>query len=191
MLSDGAGAALLTNKPNSGRPSLRLEWIDILSYSGTLPVCMYAGGVKREDGSFEGMREVDDPVKILKEHYLALKQDARILDKHILPVSAETLATVAKKRGLKPGDITWFLPHYSSEYFRTGLSDAFGKAGFPIPFEKWFTNLHAKGNVGAASIYLILEELFYSGRLKTGDRLLCYIPESARFSIGYMLLTVV
>jgi len=191
MLSDGAGAALLTNKPNVGRPSLRIDWIDILSFSGSLPVCMYAGGVKREDSSFEGMREVDDPLKLMKEHYLALKQDARILEKHILPVSAEALVTVAVKRGLKPDDITWFLPHYSSEYFRTGLHDAFTKEGFPIPYEKWSTNLSSKGNVGSASIYLILEELFYSGRLKTGDRLLCYIPESARFSIGYMLLTVV
>ncbi len=191
MLSDGAGAALLTNKPNSGRTSLRIDWIDILSFSGNLPVCMYAGGVKREDGSFEGMREVDDPQKLLKEHYLVLKQDARILDEHILPVSAQTLVTIAAKRGLQPDEITWFLPHYSSEYFRTGLHDAFADGGFPIPFEKWFTNLPVKGNVGAASIYLIIEELFYSGRLKPGDRLLCYIPESARFSIGYMLLTVV
>ncbi len=191
MLSDGAGAALLTNKPNSGRPSLRIEWIDILSYSGDLPVCMYAGAVKREDGSFEGMREVDDPQKLLKEHYLVLKQDARILDEHILPISAQALVTIAAKRRLKPDAITWFLPHYSSEYFRKGLHDAYVKQGFPIPFEKWFTNLTVKGNVGAASIYLILEELLYSGRLKKGDRLLCYIPESARFSIGYMVLTVV
>ena len=191
MLSDGAGAALLTDKPNPGRASLAVDWIDILSYSGSLPVCMYAGAVRREDGTFEGMREVDDPYKMVKEHYIALKQDARILDKHILPISAEALATVAAKQGLTPGDVTWFLPHYSSEYFRTGLHDAFAKAGFPIPFEKWFTNLHVKGNVGSAAIYLILEELLYSGRLKKGDRLLCYVPESARFSIGYMLLTVV
>jgi 3-oxoacyl-[acyl-carrier-protein] synthase-3 len=40
-------------------------------------------------------------------------------------------------------------------------------------------------------MYVILEELLYSGKLKAGDRLLCYIPESARFSICYMLLTVV
>ena len=191
MLSDGAAAALLTDEPNPGRASLSVDWIETLSYSGSLPVCMYAGAVRREDGTFEGMREVDDPYKMIEEHYVALKQDARILDEHILPVSAAALTTIAAKQGLTPGDVTWFLPHYSSEYFRPGLHDAFEKAGFPIPFEKWFTNLHVKGNVGSAAIYLILEELFYSGRLKKGDRLLCYVPESARFSIGYMLLTVV
>ena len=37
----------------------------------------------------------------------------------------------------------------------------------------------------------MMEELFHSGRLKEGDTLLCYIPESGRFSVAYMQLTVV
>ena len=40
-------------------------------------------------------------------------------------------------------------------------------------------------------MYVILEELFHSGKLKRGEKILCYIPESARFSTCYMLLTVV
>jgi 3-oxoacyl-[acyl-carrier-protein] synthase-3 len=47
------------------------------------------------------------------------------------------------------------------------------------------------GNVGAASPYLMLEELFHSGKLKAGDKLLMGIPESARFNYAYALLTVV
>ncbi len=63
--------------------------------------------------------------------------------------------------------------------------------GFRIPFEKWFTNLAYKGNTGSASIYVIMEELFQSGQLKSGQKLLCFIPESGRFSVAYVLLTVV
>jgi 3-oxoacyl-[acyl-carrier-protein] synthase-3 len=37
----------------------------------------------------------------------------------------------------------------------------------------------------------MLEEIFHSGKLKQGDKILCYIPESGRFSIGYMQLAVV
>ena len=59
-----------------------------------------------------------------------------------------------------------------------------------IPEEKWFTNLTQVGNVGSASIYLMLEEIFSSGRLKIGDKLLLMVPESARFSYSYALLTV-
>jgi 3-oxoacyl-[acyl-carrier-protein] synthase-3 len=37
----------------------------------------------------------------------------------------------------------------------------------------------------------MLQDLLYSGRLRRGDRLLCLIPESSRFSIYYAHLTVV
>ncbi len=63
--------------------------------------------------------------------------------------------------------------------------------GFNVPYEKWFTNLADKGNTGSASIYVMLEELFHSGRLCSGEKILCYIPESGRFSVAYMLLSVV
>jgi 3-oxoacyl-[acyl-carrier-protein] synthase-3 len=62
---------------------------------------------------------------------------------------------------------------------------------FEIPPERWFTNLAYKGNTGAASIYIILEEFFKSDRIKRGDRILCFIPESGRFSMCYMMLTAV
>ncbi len=57
--------------------------------------------------------------------------------------------------------------------------------------ERWFTNLSSTGNVGSASTFLLLEELLYSGKLKTGDNILCLVPESGRFLFGYMLLKVV
>jgi 3-oxoacyl-[acyl-carrier-protein] synthase-3 len=63
------------------------------------------------------------------------------------------------------------------------------KIGFALPYERWFTNLADKGNTGSASIYIILEELFHSGRIQKGQKLLCFIPESGRFSMCYMLLT--
>jgi len=65
------------------------------------------------------------------------------------------------------------------------------EVGCEIPYGRWFTNLTEKGNTGSAAIYIILEELFSSGRLKPGQRLLCFIPESGRFSHCFMHLTVV
>ncbi|MFN0304153.1 MAG: 3-oxoacyl-[acyl-carrier-protein] synthase III C-terminal domain-containing protein, partial [Burkholderiales bacterium] len=85
----------------------------------------------------------------------------------------------------------WFLPHYSSAYFRPGLAKTLTSIDFHIPDERWFTNLTSVGNVGSASMYLMLEELLYSGRLRRGQRILCFVPESARFSVYFMLLTVV
>jgi 3-oxoacyl-[acyl-carrier-protein] synthase-3 len=37
----------------------------------------------------------------------------------------------------------------------------------------------------------MLDELFQSGKLKKGEKILMMIPESARFSYAYVLLTVV
>lgn len=191
MLSDGAAAALLSPNKNKDRPSLKIEWIDILSYSGELPACMYAGAVKKDDGSLEGWRQLDDPYEAISKHYFALKQDTRLLEQYIMPKSAEALSTISKKRNFNVDDIDWFLPHYSSDFFRGRLYDSLAEKGVEIPYDKWFTNLHEVGNVGSASIYLILEALFYSDKLKKGDKILCYIPESARFSYAYMYLTVV
>jgi 3-oxoacyl-[acyl-carrier-protein] synthase-3 len=92
---------------------------------------------------------------------------------------------------LSPEDVDWFLPHYSSEYFRQEVIDRLKQIDFEIPTERWFTNLTTKGNTGSASIFIMLNEMFHSGRLEPGQRILCFVPESARFSVGYALLKVV
>jgi 3-oxoacyl-[acyl-carrier-protein] synthase-3 len=92
---------------------------------------------------------------------------------------------------LDPSSIDYFLPHYSSGYFRDKVYEGMKKANCDIPQTKWFTNLSEKGNTGSASIYVIIEELFHSGKLNVGERLLCYIPESGRFSTAFMQLEVV
>jgi 3-oxoacyl-[acyl-carrier-protein] synthase-3 len=63
--------------------------------------------------------------------------------------------------------------------------------GFDIPYEKWFTNLYEKGNTGSASFYIILEEFAKTKPLKDKDQILCFIPESGRFSTAFVLLEAV
>jgi 3-oxoacyl-[acyl-carrier-protein] synthase-3 len=64
------------------------------------------------------------------------------------------------------------------------------RIGFEVPDRKWVSNLSEKGNTGSAAIFIILEELFHSDKLKSGQNLLCFIPESGRFSHGFAWLTV-
>jgi len=101
------------------------------------------------------------------------------------------LMATKRKRELVGERIDWFLPHYSSKWFRQPLYDLLIDDGVPIPYEKWFTNLPSKGNTGSASIYIMLEELARSGRVKSGQRLLCFIPESARMTFAFLHLTAV
>jgi len=192
MLSDGAGAALVSNEPIAGQLALRIDWIDGISLAHELPVCMYSGAVKRPDGTLSGWRNAHSPEEMVRDDYLAIKQDARLLDALITRLFArDTLLAIAGRRGIAAHEIDWFLPHYSSEYFRSVLMNGLAALDFSIPESRWFSNLSQVGNVGSASIYLMLEELLNSGRLERGQKLLCFVPESARFTVYYMQLTVV
>jgi len=190
MLSDGAAAALLENKPNNDGISLEVEWVDFKSYSNELESCMYAGGTKLKNGSLKPWRD-HGVEEIMDNSLFALRQDVAILGENIVKKGTEFLKEVIEKRNLDTQDIDYFLPHLSSEFFRKPMIDDFLNNGLHIPADKWFTNLTRIGNVGSASVYFMMEELFNSGKLKKGEKILLMVPESARFSYAYSLLTVV
>ena len=192
MLSDGAGAAFVSDMPNETGLSLRVEWIENRSYAGELDTCMYAGGKKQQDGSVIGWRRQGSSSDAARKNYFAVRQDVKLLDQYIVSTAMErALPEIAKKRNLAAADIDWYLPHYSSDYFRDRFYQGMKTSGFEIPYEKWFTNLAEVGNIGSASIYLLMEGLLRSGQLRDNDRILCFIPESGRFSHCFMLLTVI
>ena len=191
MLSDGAGAMGVSNQPNKDKISLKIERIFSKSYANEQEACMYSGCEKLSDGTLKGYREYL-PKEWLGKSIFAVKQDVKLLNSKIVEYTViKPLREMLSKEMFNPQEIDWFLPHYSSDYFKDKLYEGMQEAGCDIPKEKWFTNLCTKGNTGSASIYIILEELFNSGKLKKGQKLLCYIPESGRFSTAYMLLEVV
>ncbi|HEX5340193.1 MAG TPA: beta-ketoacyl-ACP synthase III [Gammaproteobacteria bacterium] len=190
MLSDGAGAALVEPQPAREGLSLRIDWIVERSYANEQPACMYGGAEKQADGSLKGWPAYQ-PAEWAERSVFTLKQDVKQLNEHVMYYTVERpLRELPKLKDLKPEQVDYFLPHYSSHYFRERVREHMLKAGFDIPFERWFTNLYTKGNTGAASIYIMLEELFHSGRLKPGQRILCYVPESGRFNTAWIYLTV-
>ncbi|MFO7761992.1 MAG: beta-ketoacyl-ACP synthase III [Desulfobia sp.] len=192
MLSDGAGAAFLASEPGRKSQSLKIDWIDIVSHAHRREPCMYAGACKDKKGHFTGWRECSSLTDALNREFFSVKQDARLLNRLILTtVVDESLPRIIETHNLNPDDISWFLPHYSSDYFRIPLYEHLAAIGFTIPYDRWFTNLAYKGNTGSASIYIIMEELLKSGRLRQGESIMCFIPESGRFSTAYMHLTVV
>lgn len=191
MLSDGAGAMALSDKPNDVGLSIKINNIFIRSYAGTMETCMYAGCEKMADGSVKSWGEYDQDA-LMAESILSIKQDVKLLNKSVTEYTVyAALKEMLEKKIFKPEDIDWFLPHYSSDYFRNEVYSKMCKAGCDIPQDKWFTNLSTKGNTGSASMYIILEEYFNTGMAKKGEKLLCYIPESGRFSTAFLLLEVV
>lgn len=189
MLSDGAGAMLLENEPK-GALSLEILWMENYSYAHELEACMYAGGEKIEDGNLKAWSEYSTE-EWQTQSVFSLKQDVKILDEHILTKGVISTLDAVKKNKISVDDITYFLPHISSMYFKEKLYQEFVNQGMEIPKEKWFINLTEVGNVGSASIYLMLDQLYHSGKLKRGNTILLSVPESGRFSYAYAYLKVV
>ncbi|CAM3931358.1 MULTISPECIES: beta-ketoacyl-ACP synthase III [Flavobacterium] len=188
MLSDGAGAFLLENSPR-GSISLKMEWMEAYSYAHELEACMYAGGDKLENGEIKPWSEYSTEA-LFNDSIFSIKQDVKVLDKNILVKGAESMKNAMDKNNISSDDIDYFLPHVSSNFFVDGLQKSLSENGIDIPFEKWFMNLSKVGNVGSASIYLALDELMNSGKLKKGEKILLSVPESGRFSFAYAYLTV-
>ncbi len=188
MLSDGAGAVLLESTPKGAYP-LKIEWIESYSYAHEIETCMYAGAEKKTDGSLTSFSDINSN-EWLNKSIFSVKQDTRLLDKYIAAKGVESVQIAFKKHQLTPEDITYLLPHVSSHYFIKGLFNALKEANFEFAEERWYTNLKKVGNVGAGSVFLMLEELVASNTLKKGDKILLCVPESARFSYAYALLTV-
>lgn len=189
MLSDGAGSFLLSDKPNEETLSLKIEWVEAISYANNQPVCMYMGADLKE-GNLVSYK--DYPAEeISKQSIFAIKQDAKILGDKIISLGFGKLKDSCDKHNFNASNVDHFLVHLSSYYFEDKIDIALKNVGISIPKENWFTNLETVGNVGSGSIYLMLDEIFKSGKLKKGQTILLAVPESSRFSYVFTLLTVI
>ncbi|NEQ32402.1 MAG: beta-ketoacyl-ACP synthase III [Leptolyngbya sp. SIO4C5] len=188
MLSDGAGALILRDRPNAKGLSLKIEWIELISHASAYPVCMYAGTA--DDTATQSWMDYPTYSAAAQAGAINLRQNIRLLD-NVIKLGVEGWLRLIDLGRVQPDQIDWLLCHYSSHFFRSQIVELLEKANCMVPEEKWFTNLYTRGNTGCASIYLMLEELFHSGKLQPGQQIFCFVPESGRFTTAYMMLTVV
>jgi 3-oxoacyl-[acyl-carrier-protein] synthase-3 len=187
MLSDGAGAWLLEGAPR-GR-CLRVDWIRSFSHADSFPVCMGIG----KPTNIEDERTWQDYATYAEAEAagaLLIRQDVRLLEQ-IVKLGVDGALRLIDEGTLVVDEIDHFLCHYSSHHFRGKIADMLQMCGASIPEEKWFTNLYTRGNTGAASILIMLDEFLREARPRSGERILCMVPESGRFNTAYMQFTVV
>jgi 3-oxoacyl-[acyl-carrier-protein] synthase-3 len=189
MLSDGAAAFAMSDNPNKTGVSLRVDWIEGASYANEMEACMYMGSEKLEDGTTTSYMDYS-PEEITNRSLLSIKQDVKLLSEYIILLGGKKLKEIFDRRKLDVNKVDYFLPHMSSEFFKSKIYDQLIINGMGIPYEKWFVNLSSVGNVGAGSVYLMVNELFHSGKLQKGQQILLLVPESSRFSYMYAMLTV-
>lgn len=189
MLSDGAGAFLLQDKPESGHINFKIEWIEITSFADEKETCMYLGADKNGSNTLHSFGEMSTS-DWGKKSVFAYKQDVRLLGENIVPLGAKWMKEVLEKRKIEKADVDYFLPHLSSMFFWKKIVEEFTALGIDIPESKWYVNLPEVGNVGAASAYAMLDGLSKNSDLKKGQKILLFVPESARFSYSMVYLTV-
>lgn len=189
MLSDGAGAFLLEDKKNDSGLSIRIDWMEACSFANRVESCMYMGAEKEENGELKSFKDYS-PKDCANNSVFSIKQDVKLLSDNIVALGSEFLASCLAKHNANIEDINYFLPHLSSFVFKEPIANILKENGLEVPDEKWFTNLAYKGNLGAGSIYLMIDELFNENKLKAGDQLLVMVPESSRFSYVFAWMTV-
>ncbi|MBA3531523.1 MAG: hypothetical protein H0T73_06325 [Ardenticatenales bacterium] len=167
MLSDGAGAFLLEQRPSEQGLSLKVNWTYSRSFANQAPLCMQ-----------------------LPSNPMILSQDIKILSKYMAPLSKKVLEDALCEHEETLDCYTMFLPHMSSYYFEPTVKKVLADLSPNREIPYW-TNLRTAGNSGAASIFIILDEYLKTQPVADGDRILLFVPESGQFNYVIISLSVV
>lgn len=187
MLSDGAGAMLLETQPR-GR-CFRIDWIRSFSHADAYPVCMSVG-YPTDSNHSKSWQDYATYAEAEAAGALLIRQDVRLLE-NIVKLGVDGYLRLIAEGRVQPDKVDHVLCHYSSHYFRGKIFDMLQRAGAGIAEHKWYSNLYSRGNTGCASIFIMLDEFRRTQNYKTGDTIICMVPESGRFNNAYMQLTVV
>jgi 3-oxoacyl-[acyl-carrier-protein] synthase-3 len=156
LFGDGAGAAILQNRPHS---------------HGLLTAVMGADGHKADLLMMPGggSRCPARPESVAARlHYL--RMDGRETYKHAVQVM-ETAATEALRRcELSVSDLQCIIPHQANQRIIDAVAERLGAKP-----EQMFVNVQKYGNTSAASVGIALEEAVRTGRVKRGDLILLVV----------------
>lgn len=189
-LSDGAGAIVMEPQPRQDAISLKVEFIDMVSLAGAFESCMWAGASAETRSDLKAAWSLSGPRDAHAAGAVALLQDFELLKRVIRAWVGEYLRSVDRGR-IKPAEVDWLLCHYSAQSLKDELVSLLEKTAGMIPLERWFSNLPTVGNIGSASIWVMLEAFLKTGKLKRGEKVLCVVPESGRAFVGFMMLEAV
>jgi 3-oxoacyl-[acyl-carrier-protein] synthase III len=156
LFGDGAGAAILQNRPNS---------------HGLLTACMGSDGTKADLLSMPGggsrcPATIDSVSKGL--HYL--RMDGKETFKNAVNAMYTAAQEALRRCELDITQIKCIIPHQANRR----IIDAVGERLGARP-DQLFVNLHKYGNTSAASVAIALDEAVSTGAIKRGDLILLVV----------------
>jgi 3-oxoacyl-[acyl-carrier-protein] synthase III len=156
LFGDGAGAAILQNRPNT---------------HGLLTACMGADGGKADLLSLPGggSRCPATPQSLADGlHYL--RMDGKETFKNAVNAMYTAAEEALRRCELDITQISCIIPHQANQRIIDAVGDRLGAKS-----EQVFVNLHKYGNTSAASVAIALDEAVTSGRVKRGDLILLVV----------------
>jgi 3-oxoacyl-[acyl-carrier-protein] synthase III len=156
LFGDGAGAAVLQNRPNA---------------HGLLTACMGAdgskGGLLYMPGGGSRVPATADSVNS-KLHFL--RMEGRETFKNAVNAMYTAARESLRRCNLEVDQIKCIIPHQANQRIIEAVGDRLGARP-----EQLFINLHKFGNTSAASVAIALDEAVETGRIVRGDLILLMV----------------
>lgn len=156
LFGDGAGAAILQNRP--GSHGLLTAFMGADGSKGSV-LCVPAGG----------SRCPASPASLAQGLHF-LRMDGKETFKYAVQAMQAAAEEVLRRCDLEISQITCIIPHQANRR----IVDAVGERLKAKP-EQLFVNLDRYGNTSAASVAIALDEAVQAGRIKPGDLVLLVV----------------
>lgn len=169
QMGDGAGAVIVG--PYRSAQQSRLEHFFYGSLRGqhAPAICLPQGGSGSPHVDTHGITHFRHDYTAIREHGTAL---------------LEAGLNAAQSLGIERGTIDWWLPQQVNGRMADVCARSLG-----LPQERVIVEAGAVGNVGSAAMWISLDRLRRSGRLRAGDRVLVLGAEASKFMYGGFLYT--
>ena len=170
LFGDGAGALVLRKSEVAGH--------------GLLAVATHSDG--------RAMDQIWIPGGMFtRRHYWTAAPDSHIptmkgkeLFKSAVTLLPKAVREVCEKASVKLDQIDWFIAHQANDRINASVRHSLG-----VPEEKVPSNIARYGNTSAATIPILLDEMFRDGRLSKGQ-LVCYLALGAGLNWGTALMRI-
>ncbi len=156
LFGDGAGAAILQNRPSS---------------HGLLTACMGADGTKSELLSMPagGSRCPASAHSVANRlHYL--RMDGKETFKNAVNAMYQAAQESLRRCEIDIKQIKCIIPHQANQRIINAVAERLGAEPAQL-----FVNLHKYGNTSAASVAIALDEAVQSGRIQPGDLIMLVV----------------
>ena len=172
IFGDGAGAVVVERGETGDSGILGVDLHSDGRYAELL--CIPSGFRRLPEGSAD--RRVIDP--------FAIHMDGRDVFKHAVTKLPRSIQAVCEKAKVPVSDVDWFVAHQANQRINESVCERLG-----VPPERMPSNIDRYGNTSAATIPILLDEMWRDGRLRQGQ-LVCLAALGAGFHWGSLLLRV-